>query len=150
MRIALPLGWVVVAALALFSVAGTRDYLVFMRAVWAMGEEAVRAGVPLDRLDAGSAWDGYHLYEYGLENQHPLAHAERRAVVGLLLRARHRFGLCGGGKATHQAITSSAKTRYSSWLQRRADEPLSPRRWGTSWPLAPIAKQILTLPAPAG
>ncbi len=63
------MGWIVVAALALFSVAGTRDYLVFMRAVWAMGEEAVAAGVPLDRLDAGSGWDGYHLYEYGLEHR---------------------------------------------------------------------------------
>ena len=68
-RISLPLGWIVVAALALFSVAGTRDYLVFMRAVWAMGEEATAAGVPLDRLDAGSGWDGYHLYEYGLEHR---------------------------------------------------------------------------------
>src|SRR5215207_9672430 len=68
-RMTLPLGWVVVTALALFSIAGTRDYLVFMRAVWAMGEEATAAGVPLDRLDAGSAWDGYHLYEYGLEHR---------------------------------------------------------------------------------
>ena len=25
--------------------------------------------VPLDRLDAGSGWDGYHLYEYGLEHR---------------------------------------------------------------------------------
>ena len=40
-----------------------------MRAVWAMGEEATAAGVPLDRLDAGSGWDGYHLYEYGLEHR---------------------------------------------------------------------------------
>ena len=68
-HLTLPLGWVVAAALALFSVAGTRDYLVFMRGVWAMGDEAVARGVPLDRLDAGSAWDGYHLYEYGREHQ---------------------------------------------------------------------------------
>ena len=46
--------------------AGTRDYLAFCAQVWALGDEAVAAGVPLDRLDAGSAWDGYHLYEYGL------------------------------------------------------------------------------------
>ncbi len=68
-RLSLPLGWLVAAALALFAVAGTRDYLVFMRAVWTMGDEAVAAGVPLDRLDAGSAWDGYHLYERGLEQR---------------------------------------------------------------------------------
>jgi 4-amino-4-deoxy-L-arabinose transferase-like glycosyltransferase len=67
-RVVLPLGWIIVAALALFSIAGTRDYLVFMREVWAMAEEATAAGVPLDRLDAGSGWDGYHLYEYGLEH----------------------------------------------------------------------------------
>src|SRR5215207_10559901 len=68
-RISLPFGCIVVAALALFSIAGTRDYLVFMRAVWDMGEEATVAGVPLDRLDAGSGWDGYHLYEYGREHR---------------------------------------------------------------------------------
>ena len=42
----------VAIALALFAVAGTRDYLVFMRAVWATAEQAVARGVPLDRLDA--------------------------------------------------------------------------------------------------
>jgi 4-amino-4-deoxy-L-arabinose transferase-like glycosyltransferase len=64
--VVLPLGWLVVAVLALFSIAGTRDYLVFLDDVWAMGEDAVAAGVPLDRLDAGAGWDGYHLYERGL------------------------------------------------------------------------------------
>ena len=34
-----------------------------------MGERGIAAGVPLDRLDAGSAWDGYHLYERGLEER---------------------------------------------------------------------------------
>ena len=37
---------------------------------------------------------------------HSLAHAEGRAVVGLLLRSRHRFGVCGGLKTTsrHRVI----------------------------------------------
>ena len=66
--LALPLGWSVAVMVAFVSVAGTRDYLVFMREVWSMGEQAAAAGAPLDRLDAGAGWDGYYLYEDGLAN----------------------------------------------------------------------------------
>jgi hypothetical protein len=66
--IALPAGWIVAAALALFAVAGTRDELVWMRSVWSLADEALAAGVPKDRLDAGASWDGYVLFEYGRAN----------------------------------------------------------------------------------
>jgi hypothetical protein len=63
-RLFLPAGWVIVAAFAVFAVAGTRDYLVYMKTVWGIATDAVAAGVPYDQLDAGAAWDGYHLYEF--------------------------------------------------------------------------------------
>lgn len=69
--LALPLGWAVVLGFAAFAVAGTRDYLTYMDAVWGLARRATAAGVPLDRLDAGSGWDGYHLYEASLAKPGP-------------------------------------------------------------------------------
>ncbi len=148
-RIALPLGWIVVAALALFSIAGTRDYLVFMRAVWAMGEEATAAGVPLDRLDAGSGWDGYHLYEYGLEHR---------------IRSRTPKGgpwwVYFYAPATDSAYVVAGKPLpgyhvireqpYSSWLQRQPTNLYLLHRADVPWPPLPASKQIVALPAPGG
>jgi hypothetical protein len=148
-RISLPLGWIVVAALALFSVAGTRDYLVFMREVWAMGEEATAAGVPLDRLDAGSAWDGYHLYEYGLEQR---------------IRSRTPKGgpwwVYFYAPATDSAYVVASKPLpgyhvikkqpYSSWLQREPTNLYLLHRAGVPWPPRPASKEILTRPGPGG
>ena len=51
------------AAWVWLAVAGTHDFLAFQGATWDMAREAVRMGVPLDKLDAGASWDGYHLYE---------------------------------------------------------------------------------------
>jgi hypothetical protein len=64
-RLWLPLGWVAIACLALFSITSTRDFLVFQQATWEYARETTDSGVPLTQLDAGSSWDGYHLYEYG-------------------------------------------------------------------------------------
>jgi 4-amino-4-deoxy-L-arabinose transferase-like glycosyltransferase len=62
------LGWLTVGAFAVVNVAVTRDYLVFMDTVWETADRAVAAGARHDQVDAGAAWDGYHLYTYGLEN----------------------------------------------------------------------------------
>lgn len=61
-RLTLPVAWLVAAAFAVFSVAGTRDFLVFQGATWDMAREATARGVPLPELDGGYAWDGYHLW----------------------------------------------------------------------------------------
>ena len=149
LRIALPLGWIVVAALALFSVAGTRDYLVFMRAVWAMGDEAVAAGVPLDRLDAGAGWDGYYLYEYGREHR---------------MRSRTPKGgpwwVYFYAPATDSAYVVASKPLsghrviierpYSSWLQQEPANLYLLHRTGVPWPPRPASNEILTRPAPGG
>lgn len=57
-----PLAWLGVAVFAVVSTAGTRDYLVYMDSVWSMARYANQEGVANEQLDAGSGWDGYHLY----------------------------------------------------------------------------------------
>jgi hypothetical protein len=71
LRLNLLVGWVAVAIMAAFSIAGTRDSLVFHRNVWRMAEFANSLGVPNQRLDAGYAWDAYHLWEYSDANRIP-------------------------------------------------------------------------------
>jgi hypothetical protein len=68
LRLFQPVAWLIVAAFAVYSIAGTRDYLVYMNTVWSLGRDANAAGIANVKLDAGSAWDGYHLYTYGLDN----------------------------------------------------------------------------------
>ncbi len=63
-----PAAWVGVALIGAVTVAGTRDHLVFLDAVWGVAEDANAAGAPNEKLDAGSAWDGYHLYTDMLES----------------------------------------------------------------------------------
>lgn len=62
--LAQPIGWAMVAVLAVFSVAATRDFLVFQQATWNFAREANGMGIANTKLDAGSSWDGYHLWEY--------------------------------------------------------------------------------------
>jgi hypothetical protein len=66
-RLALAPAWLAVAAFALVSVIGTRDYLTYLDTVWAVAGRANAMGVPNEHLDAGAAWDGYHLYTLGLD-----------------------------------------------------------------------------------
>lgn len=58
--------WVLVSLAALVSIAGTRDALVLQQATWDIARQAVQDGVPMTALDAGAAWDGYALYDFGL------------------------------------------------------------------------------------
>lgn len=55
--------WVPTVLMTLISIMGTRDSLTFQRETWDLAREAQVAGVPLDRLDGGAAWDGWHLYK---------------------------------------------------------------------------------------
>lgn len=70
-RLNLPVAWLTVALFAAFSVAGTRDFLVFQEATWAMARDTYAAGVPLTQIDGGSSWDGYYLWEYSDANNIP-------------------------------------------------------------------------------
>jgi 4-amino-4-deoxy-L-arabinose transferase-like glycosyltransferase len=62
LRMIQPVAWAAIAVFAVVSTAGTRDYLVYMDAVWSMAARANEAGVPNEKMDAGASWDGYHLY----------------------------------------------------------------------------------------
>jgi hypothetical protein len=148
-RMVLPLGWIVAVALALFSITGTRDYLVFMRAVWAMGEEATAAGVPLDRLDAGSAWDGYHLYEYGLDNRiHSRTSKGGPWWVYFYAPATDSAYVVAGKPLPGYHVIREQP--YSSWLQRETTNLYLLSRADVPWPPRPPSKQIVALPAPGG
>ena len=67
-RLVQPLGWLTIAAVAVFSVMGTRDYLVYLDAVWDYAAYANGLGIDDQHLDAGAAWDGYRTYTFALEN----------------------------------------------------------------------------------
>jgi 4-amino-4-deoxy-L-arabinose transferase-like glycosyltransferase len=148
-RLALPLGWALAIAMALFAVAGTRDYLVFMREVWAMGDRAVAAGVSLTRLDAGSGWDGYHLYEYGQEYR-----IRSRTPKGgpwwvyFYAPATDSSYVVAGKRLPGHFVVE--RRQYSSWLLGKpANLFLQRRRWAP-WPPNALPKAILTRPAPGG
>jgi hypothetical protein len=126
--LALPLGWSVAIVMAVVSIAGTRDYLVFMHEVWTMAEEAVAAGVPLDRLDAGAGWDGYHLYEYGLANGvQPRTEAGPWWVYMNGAATDSTFVVAGAPAPGYDII---AERPYSSWLSAEPPRLFLLRRQG--------------------
>ena len=140
-RLSLPVGWLVVAAFALFSVAGTRDYLVYMGGVWDLARYANDRGVPNDRLDAGSGWDGYHLYEYSRDNG-----------IG---RARTRDGpwwVYFYAPATDSTFVVStqglrgyllvSQRTVSQWLETEPVRLYLLRRSGTPWPPGDAAGDV--------
>jgi hypothetical protein len=57
--------WTLTIAMAVFSIMGTRDILVFQNTVWGLGKWLNAQGVSDTRIDAGYAWDAYNLWEYG-------------------------------------------------------------------------------------
>ena len=148
-RLALPLGWVVAAALAVFAIAGTRDYLVYMRAVWSLGEEAVERGVPLDRLDAGSGWDGYHLYERGLET--PIRSRTPKGgpwwVYFYAPATDSAYVVSGKPLPNHFVV---ARRPYASWLQTKPTNLYLLRRFGEPWPPRAAPEPIVVRPGPGG
>lgn len=54
---------------ALFSLAGTQDWLSYNRLRWRIGRDLVARGVRLDQIDAGMEWDGWYLYEYSHQHR---------------------------------------------------------------------------------
>lgn len=62
-RGALIAAWVATALLGAFAVTGTRDSIAYQQATWDMARHAHELGVATIRLDAGYAWDAYHLWE---------------------------------------------------------------------------------------
>lgn len=63
-KLNVPIAVVATAGLAVVSVVGMRDFLTYQSTTWQVARDAHDAGVRYDRLDAGAAWDGDHLYEH--------------------------------------------------------------------------------------
>lgn len=61
------LRWLALLPLALFAVLGQHDYLARETVRWQAAEELVTQGVPMNKIYAGYAWQGWHLYAEGEE-----------------------------------------------------------------------------------
>ncbi|MDP9366527.1 MAG: glycosyltransferase family 39 protein [Chloroflexota bacterium] len=136
-RLAPAIGWLVVAAFALFAVAGTRDYLVYMDEVWTLARAANAAGVPNDRLDGGSGWDGYHLYEYSRDNCVRARTPNGPWWVYFYAPATDSTYVVAGRPLPGYAVVSEHP--YSSWLETEPTSLFLLRRPDAPWPPAPTA-----------
>lgn len=118
-RIAQPVGWTAVALLAVVSVVGTRDLLVFQGAVWDLARHANAMGVDNTELDAGYAWDGYHLYEYSQENDIAARTPDGPWWTDDLFAPAtdSRFVVAGEPLEGHDVVEVR---HYSTWLQGEA------------------------------
>lgn len=139
LRLARPLAVAVIAVFALFSVAATRDYLTYLDAVWDVAREANEAGVPNTRLDAGAAWDGYHLYTDGMA----------QGITVPRSRAPRPWWLNFYGKPSDASYVVSGEMvggyrvvwgrRYDSWLPQAPTTLYLLRRWDVTGPPCPAA-----------
>jgi hypothetical protein len=115
-RLREPVAWVATALIALFAVVGTRDALTFQSDVWSLARQLNQAGVADTRLDAGYAWDAYHLWEYG-ESQH----IDRRTPDGTWWTDVYAkptdssYVIAGAPLAGYDVLSVHP---FSSWLQQ--------------------------------
>ncbi|MGN6031831.1 MAG: glycosyltransferase family 39 protein, partial [Thermomicrobiales bacterium] len=150
-----PAGWLVLAVVAAFSVAGTRDYLVYMDAVWSMARTANAAGVPNEKLDAGSGWDGYHLYTEMLDEGVTKSRAPKGSPWWLYFYAKN-------SDATYVVTTDPGdypgyvvveKAQYDQWLENDETWVYLVRQKDAPWPpggatAPPAAQPNAVVPTP--
>ena len=119
-RFSTPVAWVAIAAVGMYSVVATRDFLVFQDATWEFAAYAhEEIGVPLTRLDAGSSWDGYHLYEYSVANAIPHQSPGGPWWTHLFATATDSSYVVTSQITTPPGYQVIAWTEYSSWLHDR-------------------------------
>jgi len=163
-RIFQPLGWLIVGVFAVVSVAGARDYLVYMETVWSMARQATEEGVPIERLDAGSGWDGYHLYELSLAHPTPPRTKNGAWWTSFYAPITDSAYVVSGKPIPGYYVVR--KRPYSYWLEddevflyllRRADVPWPPLASTTtttsppspsSKPVPPSSTPVKTQPLP--
>ncbi|MCU1428606.1 MAG: hypothetical protein JWL83_2606 [Actinomycetia bacterium] len=117
---------VVVAA---FSVGATHDFLDRQAAVWRVARDAHASGIAYSQLDAGAAWDGYHLYEFSVRNAiNPVI---PRGLTGRLVLSKYDgppwwIGFYAPALRGDYIVASDRlysydvlrRVKYSSWLDR--------------------------------
>jgi hypothetical protein len=115
LRFSMVIATAVVGAFALFAVAGTRDSLVYLNAIWRTAERANALGVDNTRLDAGAAWDGVHLYEYSRDNNIQVRSPGGAWWLYVFAPATDSsYVVAGDLLPNHVEVL---RTEYSSWLQ---------------------------------
>jgi len=132
--------WAALAAVALFSVVGTRDVLVFQESVWSLAAQLNQAGVAVTRLDAGYAWDAYYLWEYGDLYDIPQQTPDGSWWTDVYARPTNSTYVVSGGPIDGYDVLSVH--RYSAWLQEEPMYLYVLRRTGIGpetvvWPPAP-------------
>ncbi len=146
-----PVAWVLLAAVATFSVAGVRDYLVFMDAVWDMADHANAGGVTNDRLDAGSAWDGYHLYTIMLDENITKAKSPPGSPWWVYFYAKptdSSYIVATDPKVRAGYVVAESR-EYDQWLE---DDPVQVyllRRWYTPFPVSGRVPSVWNSVTPA-
>ncbi len=132
-RLARPVAWLVVAVFATYSIAGTRDYLVYMEEVWDLARYANATGVANEHLDAGSGWDGYHLYEQGLATNITRARTRNGPWwVYFYAPATDSSYVVAGKPLPGYAVVTERP--YSSWLETEPSRLYLLRREEVPWP----------------
>lgn len=131
-----PAAWVGVALFAVVSTAGTRDYLVFMDAVWDMARYANTQGIANTQLDAGSGWDGYHLYTKMLDEGITASRAPRGSPWWLYFYAKPTDAtyVVSTNPAVPKGYIRVAARPYDQWLEDDTVYVYLMRRVGWSWP----------------
>jgi hypothetical protein len=131
-RLMTPVAWVAVAALAVFSTAGARDYLVYIGAVWDMGHFANGLGVANTQIDAGSAWDGYHMYTNGQEKKGTKVWSPEPAPWWIYLYARRIDStyIVSTNPTQHPGYVVVEHREYSQWLEGDPVYVYLLRKWG--------------------
>jgi hypothetical protein len=117
LRLPTPLAWAAVALIALFSIACTRDALVFQQTVWVEAARLNAEGIPNTQLDAGYAWDAYHLWEYGVANGIPQKQFTGSWWTDVYAPATDSTYVIAGAPLPGYVVLSQRP--YSSWLQRQ-------------------------------
>jgi len=135
-RLFQPLGWVLIACLAVVSTAGTRDYLVYMDSVWEMARTANAKGVPDTKLDAGAGWDGYHLYTDMVDAGITKSKAPGGSPWWLYFYAKNSDAtyVVATNPAKYPTYQVVAKSQYDQWLE---DDPVYIyllKQKGAPWP----------------
>jgi hypothetical protein len=131
-RISMAIGWFVIALVAAFSIAGTRDVLVFQSNVWDMARWLNSQGVSNVKIDAGYSWDAYHLWEYSDENHIPKQTPDGPWWTDVYATATDSTYVVAGGPLHGYDIITTRP--YSAWLQRKPVELHILRRHGVSGP----------------
>jgi hypothetical protein len=131
-----PAAWVGIALFGAVSVAGTRDYLAYLDAVWEVAEGANAAGVPNEKMDAGSAWDGYYLYTDMLESGITKSVSPRGSPWWVYFYAKQTDStyLVTTDPTWRNGYFVVSRQEYDQWLE---DDPVYVylvRKWDAPWP----------------